>query len=238
MTMDLHALTGAYALDALEDPECRQFEAHLAECEACAEEVRGLRATGAKLAVAAATAIPSSLHDSVMTQVRSTRQLTPLTPPTDDGRVVPMLRRARTTSRALVAVAAALLVLAGSLGAVAVQQQQKASQAQAQADQVAAVLGATDARLLDAGGAARVIMSTSQGKAVFVGQKLPAVDAGYVLQLWVLGDGQPRSVALVRDGSAVVASGVRSGLQLGVTVEPAGGSKQPTTAPVLRLPLS
>ena len=148
---------------------------------------------------------------------------------------MPLLRRARTTSRALLAVAAALLVVAGTLGGVAVHEQQQAAQARQVAAQMSAVLAATDAKQIDAG-AARVIVSPSQGKAVFVGQKLPPVAAGHVLQLWLL-DGGARSVGVIRGSTALLATGLRPGARLGVTVEPEGGSERPTTAPVMTMDL-
>ena len=40
---DIHALSGAYAVDALDDIERAQFERHLAECPACRSEVDSLR---------------------------------------------------------------------------------------------------------------------------------------------------------------------------------------------------
>ena len=40
MTIDLHTLSGAYALDALSAEEAEEFSRHLAQCEACREEVR------------------------------------------------------------------------------------------------------------------------------------------------------------------------------------------------------
>jgi anti-sigma-K factor RskA len=238
MTADLHTLTGAYAMDALDDVERRQFEAHLRECPACTDEVRGLRAVGARLGMAEAVNVPSSLHDSVMAQVRATRQLPPLAEPAQDPtRVQSVLRRARTTSRALVAVAAALLVIAGGLGAVAVHERQQAQQAQQLASQMSAVIAAPDAKQVEAGDHAKVVVSPSRGEAVFVGQNLPAVDADHVLQLWVLQDGA-RSVGLVEGSKPLLATGLGPDAQLGVTVEPAGGSKQPTTKPVLTVPLA
>jgi anti-sigma-K factor RskA len=236
MTHDLHTLTGAYALDALDDAERREFEAHLAECESCADEVRGLRATGAMLGVAAATGVPASFRDSVMEQVRATRQLPPASPATDVGTVTSLLRRSRAASRTFLAVAAALVVVAGSLGAVAVQQHREAVRAEQAASQMSAVLAAPDARQVDGGGVARVIVSPSQGKAVFVGQKLPATDAQHVLQLWVIDD-TAHSVGLIHGSQALLASGITPGAKLGVTVEPAGGSKQPTTAPIMTMDL-
>jgi anti-sigma-K factor RskA len=237
MTHDLHTLTGAYALDALDDDERREFEAHLAECDSCADEVRGLRATGARLGVAAAAPVPAAWRDSVLAQVRATRQLPPLASTPDDGKVTSLLRRSRAASRTLLAVAAALVVLAGSLGVVAVQQHREAARAEQVAAAMSAVLAAPDARQLDGGGVARVIVSPSEGKAVFVGQQLPKVDQQHVLQLWVI-NGGARSVGVIHGSQALLATGIGPGAKLGVTVEPLGGSKQPTTTPVMTMDLS
>jgi anti-sigma-K factor RskA len=241
MTHDLHTLTGAYALDALDDDERGEFEQHLQTCEACAEEVRGLRATGARLAAATAVQPPQSFHDSVLAQVRATRQLTPLPAPQDASAGATLLRRARSQSRALMAVAAALIVVAGALGAVAVSEQRRATRVEQAAEQVAAVLGAPDARTLTAAGpsgsSARVVVSQQLGRAVFVPHAMSAAE-GRDLQLWVIRDGAARSAGLVRDGQPIVASGVTASAVLGVTVEPEGGSDQPTSAPVMKVPLT
>jgi anti-sigma-K factor RskA len=236
-TPDLHTLSGAYALDALDEDERREFEEHLQRCDSCVDEVRGLRATGARLGVAAAVPVPADWQDAVMAQVRATRQLPPIAPPQDVGRVQSLLRRSQTTSRALLAVVAALVVIAGSLGVVAAQQHREASRAQQVAAAMAQVLAAPDARQLDGRGVARAIVSPSEGKVVFVGQQLPRTDADHVLQLWVIGD-EVRSVGVIHGSQALLATGIRSGDKLGVTVEPAGGSKQPTTPPVMTMDLT
>lgn len=236
MSADLHSLTGAYALDAIDAAERAEFEAHLAGCDSCAEEVAGLHETAAVLGVAAAVTPDDAFGRRLMLAVRATRQQTPLAG-SETGRVLPLLRRARTTSRALLAVAAALAVLAGGLGVVAANEQRRADSAQQAAAEVASVLAAPDAKTLTGtgqqGSSARVIVSRSKGSAVFVGQSLPDVDSEHALQLWVLGDGNPRSVGMLRDDAAIVAHGVKPGLRLGVTVEPAAGSEQPTTTPIM-----
>ncbi|EOD68417.1 zf-HC2 domain-containing protein, partial [Amycolatopsis vancoresmycina] len=61
MTAELHTLTGAYALDAVSDVERAEFERHLGACAACRQEVAELRATGARLGVAASADPPPSL---------------------------------------------------------------------------------------------------------------------------------------------------------------------------------
>lgn len=236
MNPDLHTLTGAYAIDALDQEERAAFEAHLEECESCAEEVTGLQATGAALGMAEVLTPSESFGRRLMAQVRATRQQPPLAG-SQTGQVLPMLRRARTTSRALLAVAAALAVVAGSLGAVAVQAQRRADTMQQAASDVASVLAASDALTVAAqgqqGSSARAIMSRSKGSVVFVGQSLPDVGSGHVLQLWVLGEGNPRSVGVLRADAPIVAHRVKPGLRLGVTVEPAGGSKQPSGSTVM-----
>ena len=47
---DIHALSGAYAVDALDDIERAQFEQHLAACAECRAEVASFRETAALLA--------------------------------------------------------------------------------------------------------------------------------------------------------------------------------------------
>lgn len=238
MTTDLHTLTGAYALDALDADERSSFEAHLAECDTCAAEVRGLRATGAVLGMAVSRPPSEAFRRRLMSRVRSTRQQPPLAG-SESGVVLPLLRRARTTSRALLAVAAALVVIAGSLGAVAVSAQQRAQQMEQAASEVASVLAAPDVKTMTGtgqqGSSARVMTSRAKASAVFVGQNLPDVGSDHALQLWVLGDGNPRSVGVISSKAPIVAHGVKPGVRLGVTVEPAGGSEQPTTAPIMQM---
>ena len=51
---DIHALSGAYAIDALDDVERARFERHLAECADCRAEVASLREAAALLPETAA----------------------------------------------------------------------------------------------------------------------------------------------------------------------------------------
>jgi anti-sigma factor RsiW len=72
---ELHVLTGSYALDALAGPERKSFERHLVHCTACQAEVRGLRETAARLAMAKALRPPPPLRDRVLAAAYLTRQL-------------------------------------------------------------------------------------------------------------------------------------------------------------------
>ena len=53
---EMHVLTGSYALDALVPQETDAFERHLQHCGPCQAEIRGLRETAARLALAQARA--------------------------------------------------------------------------------------------------------------------------------------------------------------------------------------
>ena len=91
MSPDLHHLSGAYAVDALDDAERASFEQHLAGCADCRAEVAELSATAGSLASLTETTPPPSLRDSVLSGIAQVR---PLPPPTRMSR-----RRPTTKSR-------------------------------------------------------------------------------------------------------------------------------------------
>lgn len=69
---DVHMLTGAYALDALQGRERAAVEAHCAGCPACLRECEEFRATAARLGMASATTPPAALKGRVLDIVRAT----------------------------------------------------------------------------------------------------------------------------------------------------------------------
>ncbi len=74
MVPDAHALTGAYVLNALPDEERRTLETHCAVCLPCAQELRELQATAARLGLAMTAAAPKSLKDKVLHGTRTLPQ--------------------------------------------------------------------------------------------------------------------------------------------------------------------
>src|SRR3984893_534030 len=75
---DLHTLTGAYALDALDSAsEISRFNRHLSRCQSCASEVRGFREAAPAMPSAATTEAPAAMRERVMTAAARTRQLPP-----------------------------------------------------------------------------------------------------------------------------------------------------------------
>jgi anti-sigma-K factor RskA len=75
---DLHVLTGSYVLDALTNSEREDFERHLHHCPSCQAEVRGLRETAARLAMAKSSRPPARMESAVLAATYRTRQLPPL----------------------------------------------------------------------------------------------------------------------------------------------------------------
>jgi anti-sigma-K factor RskA len=74
---DPHTLAGAYALDAVPPPDRARFERHLAGCDSCRQEVRGLREATAALATAATVEPPAAFRDAALRAAAQTRQLPP-----------------------------------------------------------------------------------------------------------------------------------------------------------------
>ncbi len=79
MSPDLHHLSGAYAVDALDDAERTSFEQHLAVCADCRAEVAELSATAQSLTALTEATPPPSLRASVLSGITRVRPLPPLT---------------------------------------------------------------------------------------------------------------------------------------------------------------
>ncbi|MFJ7592377.1 anti-sigma factor domain-containing protein [Streptomyces sp. NPDC097617] len=244
-SVDLHTLTGAYVLDALEPAERDAVERHLADCMSCAQEVRELSETVTRLGLAVAAPPSPALRDEVMRRIATVRQEPPTTVKASrGGHVRP---RWRAPNWAL----AACFAAAVALGGVAVSQYEQAQEAREQAvrarianDAVGAVLASADARVstapLRGGAVGTVVVSASRNQAVFAASGMPAPPSGKVYQLWYNdGGGRMRSAGLMDTGTPAAATllhgPVDTASGMGITVEPAGGSPLPTSTPVALL---
>ena len=245
-SQELHLLTGAYAVDALTGAELDEFEQHLQRCASCAEEVRGLRETAARLGMTTAIEPPPWMRRQVLAAASRTRQLPPpggRLLARDTPRRLTRLRRSLPRSVAVVALAAVIVVLA----VLQVHTRQQLQQAQQGSRAVAAVLAAPDARLATSstsvGGTMTAVISARDREAVITTADMPAQTDAKVYQLWVISGSGARSVGLLPGSSngvssPILAADVQPGDRLGITVEPAGGTSQPTTAPILLMSLS
>ena len=135
--------------------------------------------------------------------------------------------------------AAAFLLCVGVPTGIAVQQAQRADRVQQQADAVADLLARPGAQVVqaDVTGGGRAVAVVVEGEAVFTAADLPELD-DRDYQLWVVADGSPVSAGVLDLDSGTAQSSVSAvpeGAALALTVEPTGGSEQPTTDPVVVL---
>ena len=244
---DLHSLSGAYALDALEaGSELDRFTRHLSRCQSCASEVSGFREVATAMAFAAAAEPPAELRMRVLTAAARTRQL----PPEVAGGSHARPRRSRTWVPWVPwlsgVVATASIVVAVLFGFAQAHTQDELNQVKADNEAISLLLSAPEAKLLTHevtnGGVATVVLAADRHELAVVTTGLPALPSGQVYQLWLIGKPKIVSAGLLppaKNGQtpAVLATGVVKGDTLGLTVEPAGGSAQPTTTPILALPL-
>jgi anti-sigma-K factor RskA len=237
---DVHALTGAYAVNAIDDEfEREKFERHMRRCQQCAGEVRGLTETATRLAFGASRPPPAGMRDSVLSFLARTRQL----PPVVDhprprvrhwwhGRM-PML----SYSLAMATVGVAIVLLIALIGA-----RHELDQARARSAALAAVLSAPDSRAvtqtISSGGRVALVYSLRKHAMIVTTHELPAPPPGKVYQLWFIGPPTTRSAGLLPESGAglagpVLSSGLARGDTIGLTIEPAGGTRLPTTTPIL-----
>ncbi|MFF3437384.1 anti-sigma factor domain-containing protein [Streptosporangium sp. NPDC002721] len=253
MNDDLHTLSGAYALHALPERDAALFEAHMSRCEACAVEVRGLSETAARLALGAAEPPPLAMRARVMTRIAEVRQEPPIldrqAAPPEPGRderpdragrenAVPLRPASPWRRRALTGLAAVSTAAAVVLGVVAVD----AAGERERLRQVVAVIAAPDAETVrqrvSSGGTGVIVVAPSQGKMLFTASGLPPLPGSRVYELWLMGGDGVRPAGLLEraaDGGVVpvLATPLRGDERVGLTVEPAGGSDQPTTTPIM-----
>jgi anti-sigma-K factor RskA len=226
MSDDVHAQVGLYVVDALDDDERRAFEEHLAGCPACAAEVVEFRSTTSRLSELMAENPPPALRSAIMGRVGSVRQVSPV-------ESLPEARRRRTPVRwvgpALVAAAAVIAVVLG-IGWSAAHRSLDREQS------ITAILTAPDAAtvpLSGAPGSMRVVYSPSRDESVVVAAGLTDLPADETYQLWFIdADGNPASAGLFRTDEGrvtkVVTGTPADAAAVGVTKEPAGGSRTPT----------
>ncbi|WP_062385021.1 anti-sigma factor [Demequina iriomotensis] len=246
MSENVHALIGAYAVDAVTPAERDEFESHLGACEDCAVELAGLQEATAVLAEAEASAPPATLKARVMADIARTPQAAP---PTRDDRDAagPMPAEGASAASAtaassrrrlwprltLAAASVAVLAVGGLVGSSLVQQRQEEL---ALEKDVMMVTSAPDAHSMDLGlGAAHLVMSDKMSSVVAMGEDCPEPEAGMEYQLWVvMADGSKHAgptFAPEPDGSfmTMMEMDMEGATAFVVTEEPMGGSEQPTT---------
>jgi anti-sigma factor RsiW len=223
MSPELHDQLAAYALDALEDHERDAFEAHLAGCDTCRTELDDFRDTAGMLAQAAeGPAPPDSLREWILERARQER-------PAQSVVVLRPKRALRLTAIAAAAAVAAAIglgVWAASLSS-SLESERNALAKQARA---AAILADRDSTRVSMGDSGELVR-TPDGDAVMVVRDLAAAPEGKTYEAWVIDTGGPVPAGLFEGGGqgiVLLDHPVPEGSMVAVTLEPEGGSDQPT----------
>jgi anti-sigma-K factor RskA len=226
---------GSYVLRALPDDELERFEAHLTTCEDCRRDVAELQVAADTLPLAAVqVAPPPELRDRIMATVRSeadllsaagaradepAREPAAKAPPRRERRrwwaLRPLPAVGLATAVLAVAVVAGVLVVGGD---------------DTHTVQAKVTLSSTpDAR-------ASLEVTGTEGKLTV--RNFPPAGGDRVYEAWRMRNGKPVPAGLFRvgdNGGATLAidESLKSGDQVLVTVEPGGGSAQPTSKPIV-----
>jgi anti-sigma-K factor RskA len=261
---DPHLLSGAYALDAVTPEEAAAVERAMATSEDLRSEVAELTDTAVLLGLAVPPAEPSpGLRARLLAAVESTPQLPAATEEerAEEERPEPIAsapapavatgpasreaqRRWFTRPGALlaaVAAAAALLFGAGVL----VDNLVRPSSSSTQAVSWSELTSASDVQHRTArttgGATVSVYWSAKLGASGVVVQGAEA-PAGKSMQLWRMEGGKATSAGLWHPPAGadhqVIRGGMHKGQTFGITIEPAGGSPQPTSTPVVAIPIT
>ena len=218
---EVNELEAAYALRTLEPDEQRDVEAHLDECDLHAE-VSSLRATALTLsAIAPAREPPAGLRERLLERLAEGPRLPAAAPPTQIAS--PRIVKSRIWAPyALAATFAAIAVILGGVLVLGDDDDGSAALVRHVSE------GTIEARL--------VYVPDDQTATLTVGG-LERLGPNQDYQLWVIRDGQPSSVGVFHV-SAEGTAGATFQLELiegdiiAVTIEPAGGSPQPTSDPI------
>ena len=233
---DVAALITAHALGALEADQAELAERHIAESDECRRAYEDALETAAALALAVADSEPpADLRERIVAAARAERpEAAPAVreaAPARRGRLAGWLTPS--TGFAVLGVAAAIV-----FALVAVSQHDSADSARDREQALAALIAAPDARVVpmlpSGGGEAGGRVVVANGRAALV-NSMATPPSGRTYQAWGLpaGGGDPVPLPTFSSpGDVVIVPDADNYAQLLVTVEPSGGSKTPSAAPI------
>lgn len=236
MDSDLGALAAPYALDAMSDTERDEIDRRLsaappAVAQAFTDEVRKVREAMAVVSASTATEPPPHLRERLLAEVGGGREES----------VVQLRPRPTRWQRTALAAAAVLVVGIGAVGVgLALRPAAKPSTAEQ-------VFAAPDVRTVSGeipgGGTATVVFSREKDAGVLVMNNVAPPQPGTVYQMWLVDAAGPHPAGTM-DAQAVAPSttavlpDLGDSRTLAFTVEPPGGSTEPTGVPFAELPLA
>ncbi len=231
MTTDLHALAAAYALDALDDDERVEFEAHLASCESCPAELAKFAEVVGGLAEATGVAAPANVRDRVLAQIGETEQVSASSSSSEVAAapVADLAERRRRRFSVPNMIAAAAVVALIAIGAVVI----SAERGSSEYNEVVAAGDAVATQLDGETGTIDVVYSVELDRVAVRGSGLDDLEPGLRYALWAIAGDEAVPAGLFEPGGGsiefVTELADPSVEAWGVTIEPATGSDQPTS---------
>ena len=224
----------SYLLGALPEDEISSFEAHLAACAVCREEVDAMAPAAQALPASVdPMSAPPALKARIMAEVEREASLLAAAGPEADRPPAQRRRRRRRLSFSMprlapLAVGAALLFVGVAIGIGVTQIGSEGSKT---------VTATVDAKYAPGAGAE---VEMSGNEATLVAHGLPPAPSGRVYQVWLKRPGHaPEATSALftpaHDGTATatVTGPLDDVAEVMVTDEPLGGSKVPTEEPFL-----
>jgi anti-sigma-K factor RskA len=228
-----HDEVASYVLGALPEDESERFEVHLETCEECRHEVADLQVAADALPLAAVqVAPPPELKDRLMTVVRSEAELLQAAESPAREAAPPREKRRRWWGlRPLPAIGLATAVLAVAVVAgILITGGDDTHTVQAKVTLTAAPNASASLKVNGDQGTLKV-------------RDFPPAGSDRVYEAWRMRGGKPVPAGIFMvgsDGKATLAieEPLKTGDQVLVTLEPGGGSEQPTSDPVLAATLA
>lgn len=231
---EIKSLIAPYVLGAVTAEEERAVRSHIMGCDECMREAEGFSAPAAALALAVEEApLPAGFADAVVARVASERPERAAAPSRVDG----WFRWRKVLAGVAAASVVATIVLAGAFLA-------QRAQVRRYEDAVPPLVHGEGMRLAGAGGAVARMVPTADGATLFA-TGLDEAPERHTYQLWLMVCTDPEVIETCDPTSAGtfdVSGGIavletRTSLEgydrAAVTVEPDGGSDDPTTLPVI-----
>jgi hypothetical protein len=187
-----HELIAGYALNALDDVDDQRFEAHLAECTVCAEELGSLLEAAASLSYALDDELPrADLREQILKRARGEQPAS----------LVAWRRWRLPPRRAGALAAAAVLCAATGIIVWAISFRTDGGGGSRLSDTIAAVVADPKARSIPLDGYGGRLVLAPGGRAVLVAGRFPAALNEERYEIWVTGSlDQPRPAGSFNGG--------------------------------------
>ena len=223
----IQSLIAAYTMGAVPEDEVPAIRSHILSCETCFAEAESYTEALSLLATSVdPVELPKGFTDRVLQAARGEPPIPAPAKVASGGR---RLWRVLVPAVAALAIVSLLGTTAALVGSLDRQREYETA--------VASLVADPDALSLDGPGGADAVLASTDDGLVLVAVNLGEAPQGRDYQLWLMKDGVPTpAVTFDADDSVVVveSNGDLSSFDgAAITVEPDGGSRQPTTEPVL-----